>query len=309
MAEHQVLVELGAVLAVEVDVEQLAVPQRLGDAVHEVEVRHLLVADLGVDAEQLGVLQVVDERERVPDGRAAGCRRAARWAWARWRTAGRSRCPRSTARSGPDPRGSGRARPGRPWPTSYSAPSRPPHSTNVFAPSSAARSMLRSTLRSAYRRTDRSLLVKPPSLNTGWVNRLVVTIGTTMPVSSSAFLKPAMMPSRVCASEPNGTRSSSWNVMPYAPSSASLCTASTGSSGGPGRVAERVTGLPPDGPQAEGELVLARGLDRHGHLRSQAAVFVRPILSRRRGVRWNWGLRPYGPILTGRFRLPRPKTR
>src|SRR3712207_8165307 len=53
VGEHQVLVELGAVLAVEVDVEQLAVPQRLGDAVRVVQVRHLLVADLGVDAEQL----------------------------------------------------------------------------------------------------------------------------------------------------------------------------------------------------------------------------------------------------------------
>ena len=92
--------------------------------------------------------------------------------------------------------------------------------------------MLRSTLRRAYRRTERSLLVKPPSLNTGWVNRLVVTIGTTMPVSSRAFLKPAMTPSRVAESAPNATRSSSWNVMPQAPSSESLCTASTGSSHG-----------------------------------------------------------------------------
>ena len=38
--------------------------------------------------------------------------------------------------------------------------------------------------------------------------------------------------SRVAASAPNGIRSSSWKVMPYAPSSASRCTASTGSSAG-----------------------------------------------------------------------------
>jgi hypothetical protein len=42
------------VLAVEVDVEQLAVPQRLGDAVDEVEPGHLLVPDLGVEPDHLG---------------------------------------------------------------------------------------------------------------------------------------------------------------------------------------------------------------------------------------------------------------
>jgi hypothetical protein len=57
------------------------------------------------------------------------------------------------------------------------------------------------------------LLVKPPSLNTGWVNRLVVAIGTIMPVSSRAFLKRDDA-SRVGASEPNGMRSSSWKVTP-----------------------------------------------------------------------------------------------
>src|ERR671910_310285 len=34
-------------------------------------------------------------------------------------------------------------------------------------------------LRRAKRRTDRSLLVNPPSLKTGWVNRLVVAIGSS----------------------------------------------------------------------------------------------------------------------------------
>lgn len=69
VAEDQVLVEPGAVLAVEVDVEELAVPERLRDAVREVEPGHLLVADLGVEADPLGVLQLVDERQRVADGR------------------------------------------------------------------------------------------------------------------------------------------------------------------------------------------------------------------------------------------------
>ena len=95
---------------------------------------------------------------------------------------------------------------------SYSAPSRPPHMTNVLAPSSAARSMLRITLRRAKRRTPRSLVVKPPSLKTGCVNRLVVTIATMMPVSARAFLNRSRTLSRVALSEPKGTRSSSWKV-------------------------------------------------------------------------------------------------
>ena len=69
MAEDEVLVELRAVLAVEVDVEQLPVPQRLGDGVDEVEVRHLLVADLGVEPDHVGVLERRDERQGVADGR------------------------------------------------------------------------------------------------------------------------------------------------------------------------------------------------------------------------------------------------
>jgi hypothetical protein len=69
VAEDEVLVELRAVLAVQVDVEQLALPQRLGDGVREVEVGHLLVADLGVHAEQLGVVELSDERDGVADGR------------------------------------------------------------------------------------------------------------------------------------------------------------------------------------------------------------------------------------------------
>ena len=41
----------------EVDVEELAVPQRLADALGEVQPGHLLVADLGVHAHQVRVLE------------------------------------------------------------------------------------------------------------------------------------------------------------------------------------------------------------------------------------------------------------
>ena len=92
VAEHEVLVVLDAALAVEVDVEQLALVERLGDAGREVESGHLLVADLGVDAEQLGPLQGLDEGEGVADAWAAGCRRAARSASARSRSGCRSPC-------------------------------------------------------------------------------------------------------------------------------------------------------------------------------------------------------------------------
>ena len=92
VAEHQVLVVLDAALAVEVDVEELALVQRLGDAGGEVQARHLLVADLGVDADELGALERVDEREGVAERSAAGCRRGARSASARWRSGCRSPC-------------------------------------------------------------------------------------------------------------------------------------------------------------------------------------------------------------------------
>src|SRR5260370_1057759 len=67
-AEPKVLVVSRPVLPVEVDVEQLAVPQRLGDPVRVVEPGHLLVPDLRVQPEQLWVLELSDQRQRVPDG-------------------------------------------------------------------------------------------------------------------------------------------------------------------------------------------------------------------------------------------------
>lgn len=49
--------------------EELVRPQRLGDAVREVQPGHLLVADLGVHAVQLRALQTLDEGQGVADGR------------------------------------------------------------------------------------------------------------------------------------------------------------------------------------------------------------------------------------------------
>ena len=68
MAEDEVLVVLQALLAVEVDVEELARVEGLGDAVGVVEVRHLLVTDLGVEADDVAVVELGDEGQGVADG-------------------------------------------------------------------------------------------------------------------------------------------------------------------------------------------------------------------------------------------------
>ena len=70
------------------------------------------------------------------------------------------------------------------------------------------------TLASANRRTSRSLAVKPPSLNTGWPNRLVVAVVTTSPVSSSALRNAAIRLSRSASLASNSNTSLSWKFTP-----------------------------------------------------------------------------------------------
>src|SRR5918994_1575629 len=93
---------------------------------------------------------------------------------------------------------------------SASTPSRPPHITYTVAPSSAPSSMASRVLAMANRRTAGSLAVNAPSLKTGRENRLVVAMGTRMPVSSSARRNRLRMPSRSVGDDPGGPRSSSW---------------------------------------------------------------------------------------------------
>ncbi len=69
-------------------------------------------------------------------------------------------------------------------------------------------------LATAKRRTSGSLAVNAPSLNTGRLNRLVVAMGTCMPVSSSARRNRLTMASRSPAGAPAGTRSLSWKLTP-----------------------------------------------------------------------------------------------
>ena len=119
----------------------------------------------------------------------------------------------------------------------------------------------------AQRRTAGSFAVNAPSLNTGFEKRLVVAIGTLMPVLSSARRNRFRICSRSAGVDPGGTRSSSWKLTPYAPSSARWCTESTGSSGGRVSLPNGVTTPVADGPEAEGEMVVGLRLVRVGHAR------------------------------------------
>ena len=77
-AEAKVLIEAARLLAVEIDVKELPRLERLRDAVREVEPRHRVVRDFGVEADHVRVVERVDEREHVADRSAGRCRRAAR---------------------------------------------------------------------------------------------------------------------------------------------------------------------------------------------------------------------------------------
>jgi hypothetical protein len=68
-AEAEVLVVAADPLRVEVDVEELAGPQRLADRVVEGQPGHRLVRHLRVDADHLGPLERRDEVQGVADRR------------------------------------------------------------------------------------------------------------------------------------------------------------------------------------------------------------------------------------------------
>ena len=68
MPEGLVLVVLEAGLAVEVDVEELPGVQGLRQGVGVVQAGHLLVAGLGVEADDVAVVQLGDEGQRMADG-------------------------------------------------------------------------------------------------------------------------------------------------------------------------------------------------------------------------------------------------
>jgi hypothetical protein len=70
------------------------------------------------------------------------------------------------------------------------------------------------TLASANRRTSRSLAVNAPSLNTGWLNRFVVAVVTTMPLSASACRNPAIRFSQAAGLAPKSKTSLSWKLTP-----------------------------------------------------------------------------------------------
>ena len=112
------------------------------------------------------------------------------------------------------------------------------------------------TLRSAYRRTERSLLVNAPSLNTGWKNRLVVTIGTIMPVSSSAASEALDQPLSLAVGRAERHEVVVVEAHAVGPELGEPMHRLDRVERRARRVAERVAGLPPDRPQPERELIL-----------------------------------------------------
>src|SRR4029434_1318528 len=62
-AEPQILIETPWLLVVQIDVEQLAHFDRLRDGVIEVQAGHLLVGELGIDADHVRMIQRRNERE------------------------------------------------------------------------------------------------------------------------------------------------------------------------------------------------------------------------------------------------------
>ncbi len=66
-AEAEVLVEFPDPLGVQVDVEQLVLPQGLGDRVRERQAAHRLVRELRVEADHLGSFEHADEGQRMAD--------------------------------------------------------------------------------------------------------------------------------------------------------------------------------------------------------------------------------------------------
>jgi len=69
LGAEAVVVELAGPLGIQIDMEELPLPERLGHAVVEGEARHRLVGELGVETHHLGVLELRNEGEGVADGR------------------------------------------------------------------------------------------------------------------------------------------------------------------------------------------------------------------------------------------------
>ena len=129
----------------------------------------------------------------------------------------------------------------------------------------------------AHRRTAGSLAVNAPSLNTGFENRLVVAIGTFMPVSSSARRNRFRIASRSAADEPGGIEVVVVEVDAVRAELGEAVHRLDRVERRARLVAERIATDVADGPQPEGEAVrrcrcvwILHGLLAHGDLRSRA---------------------------------------
>ena len=170
-------------------------------------------------------------------------------------------------------------------------PSRPPHSTKTWAPNSAPSSVASQAFFTAKRRIWGSLAVNAPSLKMGRQNRFVVTIGTCIPVASSARRNRLTMSWRSATGDAGRHEIVVVEAHAVGAQVGQSVHGVDGIEGRPDRLPEGVPPGVPDGPEAEGELVLGPGSEVIGHGSSYA--------QRARAVP------PLHPRLIGRYpRLP-----
>ena len=255
-------------LGVEVDVEELAVPQRLRHRVGERQARHGLVGELGVDARP--------SRDRSSSSMKASM----------WPTVGRQDVAARLVGLGLEREAQVVAR-GRATYAQHEVDGlgvAVERGTDVLGGVGLARlrghprsrrswrrarrrgRWRRGSWRTAKRRTSRVVggegaLLEHRAARRGWW----WPSAPSCPVSSSAPRNRFTIASRSAAVEPGGTRSSSWRFTPYAPSSASRSHRLDGVERRPDLVAERVAAGVADGPEPEGEAVLGRRCVAIGH--------------------------------------------
>ena len=242
--------------------KELARLERLGDAVREVEPGHRVVRDFGVEPHHVGMVERVDEREHVPDGRQEDV--AARLVRLRLQRELQvvllrahvlaqevdrvaeplDRFLRVLGGVGLDALA--------PAPEHVGRRAELDAEVDRRASSSAARSV----------RTCRSLLVNAPSRKTGSPNRFVVAIGTFTPDCGERGLELAH--DAVAIGRRGVARDEIVVVKIHAVGAelAELLDDAVRAIAGPDGVAERIAARVADGPEPEREVVLGCGACR-----------------------------------------------
>ena len=157
-------------LAIEVDVEQLVVPQRLRDRGDKIEVRHLFVTRLRDSRRPFGAFQVLDEGQRASD---RGEQDVSAW-FVRFGSMANLMSypgPRRIDRGRRMPPCIDRAPPGYPWRRRFQHLRDRPN-TRRSAPKVCGEIDIADGLRDRETTDVRSFDVNAPSLNTGCVKQI-----------------------------------------------------------------------------------------------------------------------------------------